>query len=300
MVFVPEFLDAGAAVTLRAVLLALGSLLLWIGALALAALALALVQAILWPLNKFVSTITFGVVGSVPGTHTVVQFFTNLLGTAASGVDKAAGSFWHGLKTLVVSVGEEILGVAILAGYVYWWAATKLPGIIWHRFGKLIHAGVGRANAIAHHAEKVALRTEKFAHAQVKRINKEIRAANHAIEVTLPADIANARDLAKEAEDLANNAWDWIKSNGGKLTAAGFAAAVLTALSSIGLGWLKCDSNPFNKSKKPCALWTDLADILGLVVALEAALEFEAFVHDVQKATGATIGAVKDVAGLVD
>lgn len=294
----PGLLDVGEAVTLADLLLALGTLCLWIGALILAALCVMIVKTVLWPLNKFVSTVTFGVVGSVPGEHAVEQFFTHLLGEAAHGVDAAAGRFWHGLKKLVVGVADEIFGLAVLSGYLWWWAQTKLPGIIWHRFIKLIHAGNGVATAIAKQALAEAKAAKAYAKAQIAGINTDLRAINTTIDEVLQPEIKTARDLAGEAENLAQNAWDWIKSQKYLAVTGAFIAAVTAALSAIGLDWLFCKQNPISSSKTPCNAWQDLADLLGLALAIEAALNFDDLVHTAQDAAEVAATGIMDVFGL--
>lgn len=267
-VLLPELIDVGEAVTLRAVLLALGSLLLWIGAVLFAALALAIASMILWPLNQFVRTITFGTVGSVPGSHAVEQFLTNAVGSAAKGVDGAAGSFWHGLKHLVVSVGEELFGLAILAGYIYWWAYTKLPLIIWHRFGRAIHAGQREATATARAAEKAALRAERFTRSEVRHINHRIGAIDHTIDSVLTPELKSARELAKEAENLASNAWDYIQSKKFTNWIEGLVAAAVTAAGVLAFDFLKCAEWRRLGSSLTCGMGQFLLDLLEGAIAI--------------------------------
>lgn len=104
-------------------------------------------------------------------------------------------------------------------------------------------------------------------------------------------------DVARVPGEIAD-AEEWVRktfvSDAALATEAG-AAVVLTAL---GLNWLRCESNPFNRNKGACGLWGDLSDILGLAVFAAAALDFEALVHEAQDVTEVTVGAVKDVFGL--
>lgn len=265
---VPTLIDVADSITLRAVLIALGQLAVWVGALILAALVVAIVEAILWPLNKFVSTVTFGVVGSVPGSHAVEQFFTNLLGQAAEGVDSAAGAFWHSLKKLVVQVGDEIMGLAILAGYLWFWAQTKLPAIIWHRFGKWVHGGVRQATAIAKAAERDALRAERRVHALERQVGADVRAIDTTIDQVLQPEIKTARELAKEAENLAQNAWDYITSKKFTTYLEGLVAAAVAAAGLLAFDFLKCSSWRGLGSKLTCGMGQFLLDLLEGVIAV--------------------------------
>jgi hypothetical protein len=75
-------------------------------------------------------------------------------------------------------------------------------------------------------------------------------------------------------------------------------AAVAIGLAALGLGGLRCNSNPWKNNPNACGLWGDLADLLGLALALGVALDFETFVHEAQAATEATVGAVEAFVGL--
>lgn len=275
----PTLIDVGEAVTLRAVLLALADLALWVGALILAALVVAIVFTILWPLNKFVSTITFGTVGSVPGSHAVEQYFTGLLGDAASGVDKAAGSFWHALKRLAVQVGEEVAGLAILSGYIWWWAQTKLPLIIWHRFGKWVHGGVRQAEALAKQAEKDAIHAERYARSQVKTIDHRLHAIDHTIDSVLAPELKTTRELAREAENLATNAWDYITSKKFTNWIEGLVAAAVTAAGVLVFDFLKCAEWRRLGSLLTCGMGQFLLDLLEGAIAIMVIEDICAITH---------------------
>lgn len=272
-------IDVSEAVTIGDLLLALGSLLLWLGALILAALAVAVVTTILWPLNKFVSTVTFGVVGSVPGSRAVIQFLTAQLGTAAHGVDAAAGSFWHGLKRIVVAVADELFGLAVLGAYLWWWAQTKLPTIIWHRFGSWVHGGVKTAEAEARKAEKEATHAYRYARSQVKTIDHRIAAIDHTIDSVLQPELKSARELAREAEDLATNAWDYITSKRFTNWIEGLIAAAIAAAGILAFDFLKCASWRRLGSTITCGMGQFLLDLLEGVIAVMVVEDICAITH---------------------
>lgn len=263
-----QIVEVTEIVEIGDILLALGTLLLWLVALGLAALAFAIVSAILWPLNKFVSTITFGHVGSVPGTHAVIQFFTGLLGDAAGGVDAAAGSFWHGLKKLVVQVGEEIFGLAVLGAYLYVWAQTKLPLIIWHRFGAWVHKAAHAAMVVARRAERKAIHAEHYAETQVKAIDHRIGAIAHDIDHTILPELKSTRELAKEAEQLAKNAWDYITSKKFTNWVEGLVTAAIAATGLLAFEFLKCAEWRRLGGRLSCGMGQFLLDILEGAIAV--------------------------------
>lgn len=289
------FVDPAADVTLADVLLALGRLLSWLVVVALCAIIVAFVYAILWPLNKVVSGVTGGLIGSVPGTHAVESAVTSALGAAVSSFDKQVGSFWHGIKTIVSAVSEEILGLSIAFAYLQWWAANKLVKLVWHEVGRVIHAGTKAAEAEARQAERDATKAWKYSRAQTRRIEHQLEAIPRTVEGVLQPEITTARDLARAAEDEALKAWNFVKSKPWEVGATAFAGAVAIALSSLGLGWLRCPSNPFNKSKNACGLMGVLERVLGLAAFLTIAFDFEEFV----KASDTVAGFIGDaVAGI--
>lgn len=90
----------------------------------------------------------------------------------------------------------------------------------------------------------------------------------------------------------------WVSDNFVAATRSGVTAALLTALAALGLSGLNCDSNPLKNNRNACGWWGDLADLLGLAVALEAALDFDTLVHTAQDVAGETTTAIQDVFGL--
>lgn len=120
------------------------------------------------------------------------------------------------------------------------------------------------------------------------------RAVTHLENTAIPALTDGVADAGENVTALG----DYIAKNyvsEAQLLTEATAAAVLTA---AGVSWLRCNSNPFNRNTGACNLWGDLADILGLVVALEAALDFETLVHECQDVAAFTTTAIQDVFGL--
>jgi hypothetical protein len=291
------FIDSGEAVRLADVLLALARLLSWLVVVALCALVVAFVYALLWPLNKLVSTLSGGIVATVPGSTEVEHAVTAALGSAVSSFDKQVGAFWHGLKTLVVNVAEELFGLAVLSEYLYWWAGNKLVNIIWHRFSSFVHQGVKQAEALARTAEKDASRAYSYARSEAHTLERDIHRIDAVIEHTLAPEIKTARELAREAEDLANKAWKAISGSAVGVTAAAVTGVLAIALSNIGLGWLQCPSNPFTNSKRPCGLWADLAKFLPLLGFLALSFDFPEFVSAAETVAGGIGDAVAGIEG---
>ena len=110
----------------------------------------------------------------------------------------------------------------------------------------------------------------------------------------LPGIEAGVQGIPKDIADLKTWAEGQFVSN----TDTALATAVAVGLGALGLGGLRCDSNPFRNNRGACGLWGDLSDILGLAIFAATALDFETLVHEAQDAAEVTTVAVKDVFGL--
>lgn len=164
--------------------------------------------------------------------------------------------------------------------------------------------GRERADVRRLHADQAHLRRDLTsevgkAEAQTRHVGRDlhgfeattrpqIKALRLAIDVTLPRDIGRIRTREKQIadeqarlkgrvgalEDGAADAWRWLRSHRYSATFGLFAGAVGFALTHLGLGWLKCKSNPFNNNPRACGLWKDLAGVLAGVVAFGGTLDF--------------------------
>lgn len=262
------FLDLGDAVELEDVLIALRNLLAWAVVVGLLALVVAFVYAILWPLNKLVQTASFGAIGSVPGTHAVEQAVSSALGSAVASFDAQVGSFWHGLKTIVDEVAQEVFGVAALLGYLTWYLTIRYPLHVLEAglkdFGK-----VGQvATRIAIGAEKIALRAERIAKSTAEGVYPRLRTVEHEIDNVLQPEITTARELAQSATDAATSAWDYLKTHPWTVVTDAFVGAVAVALTSLGLGGLRCPSFLNSLANRGCGLFNGLESLLGWLVDL--------------------------------
>jgi hypothetical protein len=143
--------------------------------------------------------------------------------------------------------------------------------------------------------------------------NARLKADAHAIDVTIPHDLAGLRTRNKALEDAqakqggaiksledgAVDTWDWIRSHPLSFATAAFAGAVAIALARLGFGFLRCRSWQNVAKKLTCGmggsllslLEQGLTGLLGMFVAEEAVSNLDTLVklgqaveHDV--ATG--------------
>jgi hypothetical protein len=148
-------------------------------------------------------------------------------------------------------------------------------------------------------ARERTLRAEQFHHAelQIGRVGRTVKAneaktqahikhLTHAIDVTLPREIAGVRkreetlsrdqaklrDRTKSLEDGAVETWDWIKSHPLSATTGVFAGAVSIALARLGFGFLRCNSWRNLGKRMNCGMGSWLGSLLDLVATFALAL----------------------------
>jgi hypothetical protein len=177
---------------------------------------------------------------------------------------------------------------------VLWRVFFQSVGEVAHSISAAVSALDAAVPRIARHAAAPALREARLAHrkaihadahagtvghslqAYKARTTPQIRHATHAIDVTLPHDIAGvrqreealSRDQAKLRErtsSLENGAvktFEWIRTHPLSAVTGVFAAAVAVALSRLGMGFIRCRSwrNLFNRLT--CGMGQYLLDAL--------------------------------------
>ena len=58
------------------------------------------------------------------------------------------------------------------------------------------------------------------------------------------------------------------------------------AYRALGLDWLRCKSNPFNKNKNACGLWSDLEGLLAAATLVVGAMSLVELAREEQKVVG--------------
>lgn len=232
---------------------------------------------------------------------------SNGLGNAFAGIDSFIGGCIHALARRVEHVGDAISASAHAAFHV---AEALNPVAV------AIHTARAVANAAAHalHGIEHGIRTIEHEFKGIehglKRIERDltkgighdlrlhVKALEHELTHLRRRVIPSIRGDVATAEGEIGNLYEWAKGKASLLGVGTFAMAVGAVLAAVGLDWLTCRNGAERVGRSNCNLWDDLGDVFGLLAAAELALNFETFVHDAQAATGATVSAVKDVAGL--
>jgi len=256
-----------------------------------------------------------GWVSLVPGLGTalknavesVARAIDNALGSVVNGIEKAIGKSWHLQARLFEWALRELraharalLLIATPVGAI----AAVVRGIraLVHRLEHAGHTVGGRVKSLEREYHGIEHRVKSLERKLTKGIGHDlrIRVAGLEDEVTTieHKTIPAIRTLAHEAEADVTSLRKWITDNVPLAGTTAFAGAIAWALGQLGLGWLRCNSNPFNNNKNACNLWGDLAGLLGLATAVLAAEDFEKLVREMQGLEDIAIGATKDLFNL--
>lgn len=229
------------------------------------------------------------------------------LGVVFGGLTGAVGDSFHAVARFIDHTYLQFRShaVAILE------AATLLGAVVTavHALRLLVHRAVGSVGALAPRVKTLEREWHGIEH-RVKTLERKVaQGIGHDLRIRIKAleqeytglrdkVIPDIRSIARGAETEVQDLRKWVTDNVPLIGTAAFAGAIAAALSTLGLGWLRCNSNPFNNNRNACGLWGDLADVLALVVAAELALNFEDLVREAQGVAEVTTVAIQDVFGL--
>lgn len=232
----------------------------------------------------------------------IEQAVSNALGSVEHGIDSLMGASWHRTAELTSWLWRELVGHANLLLTI----ASYIPGLSDVVAGlralvhQSVHANTGTAarvktlerefHGIEHQVKQLERDVSKgIGHdlrIHIKALEKEL---GHVENVTIPAIQGDVATADSAISDL----YEWAKGKASLLGIGTLSVAVGAALSTLGLGWLKCSNNPFNKNPNACGLWSVLGRILGLAAFLTVAFDFKDFVaasSEVAQFIGTAVG----------
>lgn len=274
---------------------------------ALAFSAKKIVQALLGPLISVLHSIPVigGALASpIEATYQAVDY---ACGVVVSKCEALVGASFHVLAKLMdwawrltVEQASVLLHLARLIGdHVY--TITGLRAAV-HRLERVWHGIEHGVKTLTKEYHGIDRRLHKLEHELAAGIGNDVRLEVGKLDRELhrvtTKVIPRVEGEARAAEQEVTALGQYVKDHYLTNTAADIEAAVAIGLAALGLGGLRCNSNPWKNNPNACGLWGDLADLLGLALALGVALDFETFVHDAQAATEATVGAVEAFVGL--
>lgn len=274
---------------------------------ALAFSAKKLTQALLGPLISVLHAIP--VIGGALASplEATYQAIDNACGWIVSKCEALVGSSFHLLARLLdwewrqlVEQASALLHIAkIVGGHVY--SISGLRAVV-HRLEKAYHGIEHGVKTLTKEYHGIEHRLHKLEHELAAGIGNDVRLHVASLDRELhklrTKVIPKIESEAQAAEADVTALGKYVADNYLSNTTADIEAAVAVGLAALGLGGLRCNSNPWKNNPGACGLWGDLADLLGLALALGVALDFETFVHEAQAATEVTAEAVKAFAGL--
>lgn len=233
--------------------------------------------------------------------HTTEQTITNALGTAFAWVNHQFGTSLHAMANLLEWGWREFRGHATLLAEI----AGTLAG-----FGGAIAAIRALVNRFSHtgtHQGSQIKTLERELHGierqikhlehdlskgigddvlpRLKKIDRELGRIEHH---TIPA--IEAADT--QAATAISNLWRWVHDNVVPVGTTAFAGAVAVALSTLGLGALRCPGFLKLLSKRGCGLGGLLDGLLGLVISALALENTCALLPVLEAAFGDVVGPV--------
>ena len=274
---------------------------------ALAFSARKITHALLGPLIRFVSYLPW-IGGALGGLlRTVEQAVANACGSIESGCDQLLGASWHltaryldRLWNVITGTPTALLHVArVVGGHVY--SVSGLKSLV-HYLTRLEHVTAARIRPLVRRLDHLLHRVHALEHDIAKGIGEDvlprIRSLDrelHRLETkTIPRIEAEARTAEQDVTALG----EYVRAHYLTNTAADIEAAVAIGLAALGLGGLRCNSNPFKDNPNACGLWNDLSALLGLAAITLGALNLEELVHMMQGVTEETVGLVESTFGV--
>lgn len=249
-----------------------------VGVVAILAVTLGIILSVEAVVRGFFGTVS-GAVGWIPYLGSVVeqpikkieQKIVSMLSGLEQDIDKALAhnihvtaalldKLWHSLELMAANI--VLLGALGTAAFFHY---------IVHPLERWIHGKVREIeNEIKSITHAILHEAAKIEHAIEHWLNPRIKAAIVAVPKYIHRDLLKLRKDVNKAQKTATQALTEVESIPFPEGVTTWAAAVAVALPALGLDWLNCKSNPFNRNPNACNLWSVLKDLLGLLGDLAA------------------------------
>lgn len=234
--------------------------------------------------------------------RSMAQAISHACGVAVQGITHLIGTAFHATARLVDHTYHQFRSHAV----AIYQAADLLNHIASaiHRLKATVAHAVGSVGAVLPRVKTLEKEWHGIEH-RVKTLERKIsQGIGHDLRIRIKAlekeytglrdtVIPNVRGIAQHAEHEVTDLRQWVEDHALLVGTTALTGAVAWALSSLGLGWLRCNSNPFNNNKNACGLWGDLSSLLGLATLAIAAADFEELVKEAQSLEEEAVGAIK-------
>jgi hypothetical protein len=252
----------------------LAPLIFFTGCLLFCLLCILIVKALFGTASSATSWLPWVGTALSSGLHKAEQHVVNVFAAGASKSESYIGLTWHWSARLVDWFGREINSHANLLLLL----ADQIPGV------GLVHALLTQVHAAAQEISRLWKSVPSTAHAITRPIYGElkalerwtyprVRAAEHAIDVTIPKDIAGLRSRTKAIEKSLADAWKAIRGLDKVIVDSAFVGAVAVALGFLGLGWLRCNSLGNLGKRFGCGGFQLIEELLAAEVTVLAATD---------------------------
>lgn len=237
----------------------------------------------------------------------MAQAISGALGRLFATAEKYIGTAFHWFARLVDHTYQAVrshAGVILELANGSWLVAVAIHGIraLVHRLEHAGHAVGGAVKRLEreYHGIEHRVRTieRELAHGighdlriHVKALEKALHDVTHKVIPGLRSDVAAVEG---DVTALGRYVKDHYLSN----TTEAITAAVAVGLAALGLGGLRCNSNPFKDNKNACGLFSDLSQLLGVLATVIAVTDFDELVREMQQAEQAVVTGLQDLLNL--
>ncbi len=252
------------------VLPALADILFWVGALIFCYLVVYIAKALFGIGGTILGQIPV-IGGWIEGSlHHIEQRIVSTMSHAALAVDKRIASGFHMLARLVDWVGREINSHAnllyVLSSLFFGSTVTQAIAAALRLLHLRVQALPGTATALFH---TLVRPIQGELHTLERWVYPRVKALDHAIDVTIPKDIAGLKARATKLENEYSKLYEWMRTHPWTLVTDAFVGAVAIALSRLGLDWIKCNNARGLFNRRGCNVWSDIETLLIGAAALE-------------------------------
>ena len=242
---------------------------------ALAWFAAKLIEALVRPLASAFNWVPFVGHSIASAITNAAQAVTSALGKVEDGCDRLVGGTWHATAKMLDKTWNVIHGNSAVVAHLAQLVANLVAPI------HALRALAAHLSSVVSSLEHPLRALERKVHGIDRTVKSLERDLSHGIgSDVLPrikslerelhtAERTTSRDIAaaeSQAEAATADLWTWITGVGRMPLTLTFAGAVAIALSTLGLGGLRCKSLLGSLKNRGCGLWSGLEDLLGLFV----------------------------------
>jgi len=198
--------------------------------------------------------------------HKIEQKVVSFIGGLAGDVEASLGHNIHVAARLFHKLIGEFERLAVEIMILGALAAVGASHLVVQKLIRPLEHLIRKVEHELAHVTRTVVHSVTVVHKTIDHnIFPRVKIITEALPKFIHRDLLAIRSEARSAERVAHVALR--KAEEFKLPkhAKTWAEAVALALPALGLEWLRCKDNPFNRNPKACSLWGDLSNLLGLL-----------------------------------